>query len=460
MASFIRRLPFFSSGAASSVPVEPQRTTDAGYAFLESSPLECARVLEENLFRVLSDKFSEASVKMVVSAIHSPIDQTRFSKSTTNLPFTFRMKREKNGAITLFIHGKILLGSGNYKKVKDAVEVTITAENECSARDIVIQRLKKEILPGVIDISIERLRKIEKKHSENKSGERFKVGPSMTLHHYKSKNNLLRVEIIQERLEGNLSTVKDLTPKEKLSVLIDVADGLSQIHHAGYIHCDVKPDNIFIDFKRLDTERKGYISDLDLMMKNYMQTEFDREMDYLTWDHLAESGIFTQNTDVYGLALSAAEAFFPKSSFFNIYKFILQKELKKPSEKILLKLLKEESSSREAYLNFKMWSKTGKRKSKEQINVKLNELFETELKLINIFKREFYLSLNYYKTVSMQIKICKKNNTRIALEEILQKSATDLNMSTTESLKNEFIEILRTLGGRSPAASSVAVDPA
>lgn len=468
MTSFHRCLPFFRSGAASSVPAEPQRSTNAGYVFSDRSPVEGARVLEENLFHVLGDRFSEASVKKLVSVIHSPIDRTRFSKSITNLPFTFRMKREKNGTLTLFIYGRISLGSGTYKKVKDAVEVTITPENECSVRDIVTQRIKKEIRPRMILSTISIFQKIEAHHSKNQSEERLKVGPSFSSHQYISKENKLRMELIQMRLEGDLSSVKVLTREEKLKILIDVADGLSQIHHAGYVHCDVKVENIFMEFKGIDNERKGYISDLDLIIADGSQPKSKNEIDYHAWDHLAVSGIYARNTDVYGLALSAVEAFLPKSDtkhvtklgFFQQNKLIMKKELKKPSEEILLNLLKKENPSREVYTHFKTWIKKGKRKSKEEIRAKLNELFPIEINLINIFKREFEFSLKYYRAVLEQIKICRKENTKVDLKMILQESAATLKMSTIESLKNEFIEMLLSLEGRSPAASSVAVDPA
>ncbi|MBP9484352.1 MAG: serine/threonine protein kinase, partial [Negativicutes bacterium] len=38
----------------------------------------------------------------------------------------------------------------------------------------------------------------------------------------------------------------DLTPKQALSIALDVAEGLQEAHRHGFIHCDIKPQNILL----------------------------------------------------------------------------------------------------------------------------------------------------------------------------------------------------------------------
>lgn len=456
MAALIKRFPFKRSEAASSVPVTSEHSSRPRYTFPESSPVVGAEILEKNLYDVLRDKFSESEVKQLVGAIHTPIDKNRFSKSETNFPMTFRIKREKNGTIKLFIYGRTLLGSGTFKKVKEALEVSITCENECTARDIVIQRVRKEFPPGMIKQSIANFRHIEKIYHETPIQERFKVGPTMRTHGYQSKDGLYRIELTQIRLDKNLREVMDLTPAERLKVLIDATDGISQIHRAGYVHSDVKPDNIFIDFKGVDNERKAYVGDLDLLIAVDSDKKTGKETKYYAWDHLAENGIFTYNVDLYGLAISAAGAFFPNSFFFNDEKSKLATELDDSPEKILLRLLKKERPSREAFILFKKWYKQRKKKSKKAIYAKIREVFPVELRLIDIVKREFLLSLEYNLRVQRKIKLCKQNTIQIDLKIILNEEAQNLDLTTIESLKSEFVDLLRLLEGQGHAASSVS----
>jgi len=47
---------------------------------------------------------------------------------------------------------------------------------------------------------------------------------------------------LQQKLEGR----KTLEEAELLKILIPILGGLEQIHKAGFIHRDIKPDNIFI----------------------------------------------------------------------------------------------------------------------------------------------------------------------------------------------------------------------
>ena len=65
-----------------------------------------------------------------------------------------------------------------------------------------------------------------------------------------------------EQAVGDLdSMIKILTPAQRLTVVRDVMNGINNLHKAGYIHGDLKPDNILL-FKNKDESITARIADL------------------------------------------------------------------------------------------------------------------------------------------------------------------------------------------------------
>lgn len=486
MASFIRRLPFLSSGAASSVPVTPEppqpapvaseKKTTAKLFFPDGPQTANSGILEENLATLLKDIFPDGDMKKLALAVHEPIDQQRFSKTFSGLSFTFRIEREKEGEVTLYIYGRDLLGKGGFKKVKNAIKITVRSDNTCIASDFVVQRILKKRNEDlkIIEDSFNRIQAFEAAHHSSGAPERFKVGPSARPMPYTSKHGESRLEIVQPRIESSIYKSDSLTAEEKLKALIDAADGISQIHRQGYIHDDVKADNILVSYKKDDNSREGYIGDVDLLKKEGTVKIRKKIKDYFARDYLAVNGVYTKNTDLYGLSVAAVQAFLPKF-FFTVnpgecFKGKLHASFETHSlEKILFWSLDNENPPREAFIAFKNSGKKHKKnifksffKNSEEKYKNIHESFPVEFRILGIFKREFLLSLKYNDQVMEELdkqkKKTKKDKTSLqaAMSEPIQKIAQDLNLSTIDSLKNEFIELLSSLEGRSPAASGVS----
>lgn len=431
------------SHAASSSPASPYESI----AFSSTPPsIEEIRRLEENILQALEgSEFLEDGkwVHRIAKMIETGIPEIRFSKQTTGLPFTFRFRKKQNGTKVLLIYGRKVIGKGGFKIVKNALRIDINSTNQCVADKYVIQRIKKEKLHHIelVVKSIELFKQIKKHHKESPTNERLKVGPKMRYDEYRTKKWVSRLEIFQPCVAGSLRQLNRLTPKDKLNVLIDVADGLNQIHFAGFVHRDVKAANIFFCAKEDEKPREGYLGDVDLLFPNGVWEKKRSPTSYYVWDHLAEASIFTSNCDVYGLAFAAVVAFLPRfyASIQNCgKKHKLGKALEQPINTLLLNALAMETPFRPEYSSFIEWAQSGDPKTSEEMDLKLRELFPIEFRLLELFVREFNLSVLFRDKV---LPYPNEQDER-ALYQILKSLALELNLSTPVSLKREFVEIL------------------
>ena len=51
--------------------------------------------------------------------------------------------------------------------------------------------------------------------------------------------------LVKDELDERL-----LSPKESVSIALDIAEGLKVAHAQGFVHCDIKPQNILQTFYR------------------------------------------------------------------------------------------------------------------------------------------------------------------------------------------------------------------
>lgn len=421
---------------------------EEGSQAASSSTDEKISVIQENVVKALvgtefvSDGFW---IRRAVDLMESGTPEERFCKDTTGLPFTFRIRRKKNGLKTLFIYGNTEICHGGFKIIYSALRIDLDNENVCKVQDYVIQQLKVERMDqnqNIID-SFEAFKRIKRHHQRHGNGERLKVGPKMRLYHYSSPNwRSPLLEISQPRMEGDLLAMTHLPPHEKLNALIDVAEGLLQIHRAGYVHADVKIPNIFISGKNGDRPREGYLSDMDMIRPIGSSESVRIRQPYFAWDHLREYSIYTKNCDIYGLAFSAVDAFLPK--FMELLgegdsKSLIKEAFTKPVGVALINALQCESPRRPEYLTFSSWFESQEDKTIEEIEAKLHELFPIEFQLLNLFAQEFNSSALYYDRVLLRLSAEGEG----ALLQIIESEAINLNLSSAESLKNEFVAILQ-----------------
>ncbi|MCE5316675.1 MAG: hypothetical protein LLG04_04850 [Parachlamydia sp.] len=270
-----------------------------------------------------------------------------------SLPFTCFLTRKAGGQKTgeqgVLVHmttpGVVqgaVIGQGTYKVVKTNYDIDLptagsTQRALIKAQELVLVRAKKGTEAEVIK-GINLMKKL-----------RQEIGPDVipaifSERSYMSKTGKVRYEFNQIRFNGDFDKViregqlplrtasaisqggpagmKKFQLADKLNALIDVSGKIVRFHAAGYVHRDVKPPNMLIEFvqaplseptqaPKQEPRAVAIPADYDLTRKSGFEAPTAPGKVYAFWDPCAREGIITPNCDVYGLAYSLGMAIFP-----------------------------------------------------------------------------------------------------------------------------------------------------
>lgn len=329
--------------------------------------------------------------------------KARLSKKLGRLiPFTFHVQVLPDGEVILELYGDKAsrLGEGAYRTVKKSYTLFINSNNKVIAKETVLPRLKKDV--DILEATtVNRLHNtIYQEIKRANPHEKIYVTPPVVSRTYQppDKTKSRRLESSRKRFKGSMFDIgKTVDNATKFSLLIDACKGVKQLHQAGYVHGDVKSENILVN-KKLNT---AYVDDFDNTQKLGVASHWG---DYFPWDHLREEGVATPNCDVFSLALTAASEIIPnfaaevtstsvtkgdvvsKQRSYDLFKDKLETHLKDPVTFFVDCLDSAPPSIK--LKTFKEWRRAAER-SKGEVEFKLAELYPAEMRVLAILIREF-----------------------------------------------------------------------
>lgn len=237
--------------------------------------------------------------------------EIRHRKDPSGTPFTFTVTNTtpySMNIVVIFpksIKGA-LLGVGGYQRVKKSITLQtvylssgqITVWKEKTA----LHRFKK----GYNRKTAERTSLLHNALRKILPTAKIAEAPRTT-RIYTSKSNATRIEMDSARYDQDLLTAMKKNKIDKiqgLSLLGDIGDTLQAFHDAGFVHGDVKLQNILVK-----TDQAGsyncFLNDFELTAKSGHCDS--RTCDYPYWDACSVAGISLPNSDIYGLTKSAFE---------------------------------------------------------------------------------------------------------------------------------------------------------
>lgn len=154
------------------------------------------------------------------------------------------------------------VGEGGFKKVSNALELT-------NLDDFVSAVIKDNSTRN-----IKAIREIQKEQSAFKKlkGIDHIVPPYEIVILRTTKAGDVKVVAIQRKMNGDCENIaqKQVSPYHVLSILGNVAEGVSQMHKRGLIHNDLKPANILFkgDLNNKKEPVQGYVHDFGLMTED------------------------------------------------------------------------------------------------------------------------------------------------------------------------------------------------
>lgn len=207
-----------------------------------------------------------------------------------------------------------LLGKGSFKLIFGAQNMTMPREFKEDQR-IVKHTLNVLAVPNIEKIEVfHKGNRMHKEILENVQGKfvelhvPLKPSSESSTEYYKQiwYNSDLSQASIKEFVPLNFFPHPEhvaFTIKDKLNVFADVAKSLQAMHEKGYIHCDIKPNNLFIKLNP-DQKPEGYIGDFDLSQKIGMS-----EIKGVFGDCLSANELIFPTTDILRLMFALGECF-------------------------------------------------------------------------------------------------------------------------------------------------------
>jgi serine/threonine protein kinase len=341
----------------------------------------------------------------------------RYSKKMTRgknkLPFTFAFKKLITGELAIEIYGNqnSKLGKGGFSAVKKSYTIVLEDSESGTPQKTVLKRsLKKKDIAGAIKKSIQKYTEVHKKLKQTLPGEKLFLTKPADLRLYapiNKKGEAVRLESSMKRYKMDLlKTLEDLnlSQKEILQILEDAATGTSQLHLLGYVHADIKPENILLNKKR-----RAKLNDFDHL--NDIGVDLGIR-DYITLDRLASDYMITPNTDIYALAITMARSLIPNfdenitkhtvtvngmtshDGSFDFFGQKLELALSNPLQFIVDCLRGPPKPP--GLVAFEEWEQTGQYTLQEKRN-KLIQLFPAAMFALNILLREVNNSKRLYE---------------------------------------------------------------
>jgi len=162
--------------------------------------------------------------------------QIETSESVTENGIRFQLLKKGTGEIDIQVKGE-LLGKGTYKVAKVAFSLL---KNIREAKTKPVKSSTKEDLKGI-------QHEYTVSQALHKKG---KISFVMEIHQVRNSASPNKIALLGELCDKgdffNIIVDPNVQFSEKLSLLIDTAKGLQEIHKKGFCHLDIKPENIFI----------------------------------------------------------------------------------------------------------------------------------------------------------------------------------------------------------------------
>ena len=229
--------------------------------------------------------------------------------------FEIRHKRLPHGgwcsANGLYLRTPLMLGEGTAKEVTGAVWIS---SKDVNTTDVAISKIKFCKDPASNNFLCWQTRIEDDIAAEVNSP--YVVGKADDVFYSEDKKRLFmaskryftigNVQIAERKLG------RPLTWHEKVKIALDVARGVQAIHEAGYIHRDIKDDNVFIEYNAEDIS--AVVGDLGLAVhKDDVERNRCQGTDIFAPPEVRPSGVWTQEGDLYSLGAYFNALFAPSS---------------------------------------------------------------------------------------------------------------------------------------------------
>ncbi len=388
------------------------------------------------------DKYATPKVLDLIKDFKdSGLTKMRYSKKEPpHLPFGLALRKKKNSDIVLqiYAHKDRHIGKGTYSSIKRASKIQIDITNQAIMTPGVVGRTVKDQYYKYTLAGIKNHRLVLKAIKEKYPDKLIHIVPKINYHMHQSpyENKKDRLETFNTRYWGSMLKLEKSNGDDKppiqgaratLNAFGEIAEAIGMMTESGYIHGDVKIDNIL-----LDAEGRAFLHDFDFTQQIGLK---GGGSEYWVWDHSAEQGFMTPNSDVYGLVLNAVMLLTPGFSPMITYKSRdkpaihtnLQKSLAETFERCVM--VSTNIEMRATLMDLKKLGLQG-----NEWEETLEKNFPIPFGVMKILKREMENSLKLYDKLSA-LKRPPHN-----LKE-WQQISKELNLTSPEQLQAEFLEL-------------------
>ena len=185
-------------------------------------------------------------------------------------------------------------------------------------------KVRAVVKPGLV-IKVFRTQYQQKRPGEEKVPERrvysqSQIREAMAMKRLKGHRNVMEMyhgficgddaenAILMEKMDGSIDGLKDLNHNTQKDILYQILLGLNHIHKRGYIHRDMKPENVL--YKVKDGRYYVKISDFGLARPvDDVMTPRMMTVNYRAPEAHEDHGKYTKAIDIWGVAMIACELY-------------------------------------------------------------------------------------------------------------------------------------------------------